>query len=171
MHKLFEITFLVSQWMHPSNATIQGAFPGTNLVFVQTYMPYPKPMRNKNPFAGHPYTLTKVLGKGVIDNNPAFKNVKEAVTKRVEYLSLMDATGVDVPSLRIPTRMEVAVTGEDLDFLRNLDLTVLVRDVLQNRLLLEVSGLGITGNGPRVTCPFFASTRCNNLDSFNRAQL
>ena len=40
----------------------------------------------------------------------------------------MDATGVDDPSLGIPARMEVAVTGEDLDFLRNLDLTVLVRD-------------------------------------------
>ena len=66
----------------------------------------------------------------MIDTNPAFKRAKEAVTKRVDYLSLMNATGVDDLSLRFPAQMEVAVTGEDLDFLRNLDLTVVVRDVL-----------------------------------------
>ena len=166
VHRLCEFTFLVSadhfnffglaevgnsQWKHPNHATIQEAFRKTNLVFVQTYTPYPKPLRSRNPFTGHPYTLTKVLGRGVIDTNPAFKSIKEAITKRVDYLSLMDATGVDDPTLRFPARMEVAITGVNLDFLRSLDLTVLVRDVLQNRLLLEVSGLGITGNCPRLS--------------------
>ena len=80
-----------SQWTHPNNATIQGAFRVTNLVFVQTYTPYPILIRSKNPFAGHPYTLTKILGRGV-DTNPAFNRIQEAVTKRVDYLSLMDAT-------------------------------------------------------------------------------
>ena len=125
------------RWTHSSNGVIEQAFQGA---FLQLYTPYPKPLRNRKPFTGHPYTLTKVLGTGVINDNPHFKCDKKAIENRVDYRSLMEAIANDDLHQRFEARVEVAATSTDLDFLRNLDVTVVAEELVANNLLIvEVS--------------------------------
>ena len=74
---------------------------------------------------GNPYTLSKVLGTGVVNDNPHFKGVMKMVENHVDYLSLLEAIALDDPHQRFEARVKVAATSTELDFMQNLDVAVL----------------------------------------------
>ena len=89
-----------------------------------------------------------MLGRGVVLQNPNFKDVGKAVESQTDYLGLMEAIAVDDPNHRFEARVEVAATSTNLDFLRTLDVSVVAEEMVSNNLLLEVSLFYLTRLGP-----------------------
>ena len=123
----------------PTVPLLETTVSDATVTYLQLYTPYPKPLRERKPFTARPYTLTKVLGQDVVTSNPRFSAIKDATQGRVDYTSLIEASGAANPHHRFAARIEFVARSHNTDFMRTMDIRALADGVISEGMVFEVS--------------------------------
>ena len=80
----------------PRSITLQDAWPSSaqdvvHCTYAQAYTPFTKPLENSRPCHDHPFLFTYLLGRNLVQRDPAFKHIAECTVELKEIRALQEA--------------------------------------------------------------------------------
>lgn len=120
----------------PTNPDLTEGVDGHRVTYVQLYTSTVKAMESRVPLQGRPHLLTYLLGEGYVSTSRRFREVWQEVDTQRTKLELLEACQPDVP---FDARFELVLTEDDPSFLASIRHRALVRSLVLDGLLVQVS--------------------------------